>query len=398
MSRKIAWMLLPLALSVLIIFIQAPNAQPFTPVQSQAEASPTHDMAAMMLEMTGTPAMDMGGMDMGSMITGTPAMDMGGMMGYMGNEEDQALMMAHMQPVSSANLVPAPQTVGGQPLEYTLMDGVKTFELTARPYLWNILPNVSTVVWVYNGQLPGPTIHVTEGDQVRIIFNNELPEPSTVHWHGMNVPNNMDGVPFISQPPVEPGQSFTYEFTVRNPAGTYWYHSHYHDDFQIGLGLHGALIVDPLTPDPTTIPDVDVTLMFNEHRILGGMTFPSMPMGGMEPNYFSINGKSFPATQTINVRLGQRVRLRLITVGQFIHPIHLHGQHFDVVAIDGVEVPADQRRSMDTVTVAPGQHIDVEFIANELGPWMLHCHIAHHTTNNFRVGHGGMTMVLNVTE
>ncbi len=307
--------------------------------------------------------------------------------------EDMANMTAHMSPISREGVEPATAAQGGTDLEYYMEDGVKVFELNAYPVIWNILPNVSTVAWTYNGIMPGPTIRVTEGDRVRIIFNNGLPEPSTVHWHGVIVPQNMDGVPHLSQAPVEPGQSFTYEFTIQQPAGTFWYHSHYHDDFQIGLGLHGAFIIEPLVPEENP-PAVDVTLMLNEHRILGGNTFASMPMGGMDPNYFTINGKSYPSTQPIFARVGERVRVRFIVVGQFIHPMHLHGVPFEVVEIDGYPVPPENRQLMDTVSIAPGQRFVIEFTPTQPGPWMLHCHIPHHVTNNFAVGHGGLTLAV----
>lgn len=403
MRLRIVWLLLPLILALGFVVLQSNGSQanPAVVAVAQATAEPTHDMDAMatMDAVTAEPmaGMEMGGMEMGGGATmaALPGMEY---MGYMGDENDQALMLSHMQPVPSANVIPAPNQTGSQPLEFTFDGETKVFELVARPYLWNILPNVTAVAWAYNGQVPGPTIRVTEGDRVRVNFRNELPEPTTVHWHGLHVPNNMDGVPFISQPPIESGGSFTYEFTVTNPAGSYWFHSHYHDDLQIGLGLHGMFIVDPLMADPANTPDVDVSLMFNEWRILGGMTFPSMPMTDMDPNYFTINGKSYPAVPPVVVQRGQRVRLRLVAVGQFIHPIHLHGQHFEVTAIDGMPVPLANRQLMDTYVLAPGQHVDIEFTANEVGPWMLHCHIPHHQTNNFRLGHGGLTMVINVIE
>jgi FtsP/CotA-like multicopper oxidase with cupredoxin domain len=332
----------------------------------------------------------MAGMDMSG--TSAQGMDMTGMQ-YM-SAEDMAAMAAHMAPISSDNIFPAPNDAGLQPLDYVLEDGFKVFDLVARPYLWNILPNVQVVAWTYNGMVPGPLIRVTQGDRVRINLRNELPEPTTLHLHGIWLEWNMDGMPHVSQPPIEPGQSFTYEFEVDQPAGTYWYHSHYHEDFQIGLGLHGALIIDPATPEENP-PDVDVTLMINEVRTFGGLTFASMPMGGMEPNYFTLNGKSYPNVPPIVVEQGQRIRIRFIAAGQFLHPMHLHGHAFEVVGVDGMPVPENQRGiRMDTVTVAPGQRFDIEFVAARSGPWMIHCHIPHHTTNNFSTTHGGLMVAV----
>jgi FtsP/CotA-like multicopper oxidase with cupredoxin domain len=214
---------------------------------------------------------------------------------------------------------------------------VKVFELTAQPVLWKILDDVTATAWTYNGTVPGPMIRVTEGDSVRIVFTNNLPEPTTIHWHGIDVPFAMDGVPGLSQEAVEPGETFTYEF-VAKPAGTYMYHSHTESDTQVGLGLYAPFIIDPAEPEANP-PDVDVMLMLNESRIVDGQTYTVMPMAGTEPNYFTINGKAFPATETIDVKVGQRIRLRLANIGQFVHPMHLHGVPFKVVATDGHPVP-----------------------------------------------------------
>lgn len=283
---------------------------------------------------------------------------------------------------------------GGQPLAFRTEDGVKVFELTAKPALWEILPGVTVNAWTYNGTVPGPMIRVTEGDQVRVIVENELPEPTTIHWHGIEVPNAMDGVPGLTQDPILPGETFTYEFTAA-PAGTFMYHSHYASDTQVSVGLFAPFIIDPA--DPVAAPDVDVTLMLSEWRVVGGQTFPAMPMMGMEPNYFTINGKAFPATETINVTVGQTVRLRFIAIGQFAHPMHLHGMPFKIVATDGHPVPEAAQLTKDTVNVAPGERYDVEFVATEPGQWMLHCHILHHTTND-GVDDGGLMLIVNVTE
>lgn len=303
---------------------------------------------------------------------------------------------AHHGPISSVGVPVASQTTGGQPLDYRLEDGVKVFELTAQPVLWSIHDDVQVTAWTYNGTVPGPMIRVTEGDTVRIIFKNELPEATTIHWHGVQVPIEMDGVPGVSQDPVEPGETFVYEF-VAKPAGTFMYHSHHNSDTQIGLGLYAPFIIDPAVPT-TPAPDVDYSLMLNEVRVVDGVTYPAMPMSAMEPNYFTFNGKVFPNTENLEVKVGQRVRIRIYNVGQFVHPVHLHGMSFRVVAIDGAVVPEDQQLSIDTVAVAPGQRFDIEFVPTAVGQWMLHCHISHHTVNGDMPGHGGMIMTVNVTE
>jgi FtsP/CotA-like multicopper oxidase with cupredoxin domain len=205
----------------------------------------------------------------------------------------------------------------------------------------------------------------------------------------------MDGVPGITQDPIQPGETFTYEFTAK-PAGTFMYHSHYEGDVQVGAGLYAPFIIDPKEPEANP-PAVDKTLMISEWRMTDGQTYAAMPMGGMEPNYFTINGKSFPATETITVKKGELVRLRLIGIGQFIHPMHLHGMPFKIVATDGHPVPEAAQLTKDTVSVAPGERYDIEFVASETGPWMLHCHILHHTTND-NVEPGGLMLMINVIE
>ncbi len=302
--------------------------------------------------------------------------------------------MAHMMAALPNQDVPAATVAkGNQPLPFRLEDGVKVFEITARPVRWTFLDGVEQVAWTYNGMVPGPLVRVAEGDRLRFIVKNELPEDTTIHWHGLDVPNAMDGVPGMTQEPIAPGQTFVYEFVAR-PAGTYWYHSHVDPDIQIGAGLHGAFIVDPATPEADP-PDVDEVLILNEWRFAGGQTYGAMPMAGMDPNYFTINGKAFPATETIQARVGDTIRLRFIAAGQFIHPMHLHGVPFQIVATDGHPVPASARLTKDTVAVAPGERYDVELVATTPGMWMLHCHISHHTTNDGEEP-GGLMLAIDV--
>ncbi len=324
-------------------------------------------------------------MDNSTMPTSTP--------GSMMADNPEAAHM--MEPISAPNVQPATETEGGQPLEFRVEDGVKVFELTTKAVLWPILDGVTVTAYTYNGTVPGPMIRVTEGDQVRIIVKNELPDPTTIHWHGVEVPNAMDGVPDVTQDPIQPGETFTYEFTAK-PAGTFMYHSHYEGDVQVSAGLYAPFIIDPKEPESNP-PAVDKVLMISEWRMTDGNTYAAMPMSGMEPNYFTINGKSFPATETITVKKGDRVRLRFIGIGQFIHPMHLHGFPFKIVATDGHPVPEAAQLTKDTVSVAPGERYDIEFVAAETGQWMLHCHILHHTTND-NVEPGGLMMVINVVE
>lgn len=304
--------------------------------------------------------------------------------------------MGHMmEPIGGENVPLATEMQGGQPLPYREEAGVKVFEITTQEVQWPIMEGVSVTALTYNGTVPGPLMRVTEGDRVRVLVKNELDDPTTVHFHGVELPNAMDGVPDVTQDPILPGETFVYEFEAK-PAGTFWYHSHFEGDVQVGAGLYAPFIVDPKeSADP--LPDVDVTLMIGEWLVRGGQTFAAMPMGGMEPNYFTINGKAFPATETIDVKKGQLVRLRLVGTGQFIHPMHLHGLPFKVVATDGHPVPEAAQLTKDTLSVAPGERYDIEFVATEPGQWMLHCHILHHTTND-NVEPGGLMLVVNVTE
>jgi FtsP/CotA-like multicopper oxidase with cupredoxin domain len=301
--------------------------------------------------------------------------------------------MGHMDAISNTG-VPTATLAESKPLAFKTVNGVKVFELTAAPVRWPILKDVFVTAWTYNGTVPGPMIRVTEGDKVRVVFKNNLSEDTSIHWHGLMVLNTMDGVPPFTQNPIKPGQTFTYEFSA-DQAGTFMYHSHMSTDRQIPVGLYAPLIVDPKTPAATK-PAVDETLMLSEWTINAeGETVPSMPMAGAEPNYFTINGKAFPDTQGVKVKVGDVVRLRLAGIGQFAHPMHLHGSSFKVVAIDGNPVPAAAQQTRDTITVNPGERYDIEFTATMPGTWLLHCHILHHVTND-NVEPGGLIYAITV--
>jgi len=300
-------------------------------------------------------------------------------------------MSGHDAAIPSAGVPDATVKIGGQPLAFKVENGVKVFELTASPVRWNILDNVKVAACAYNGSVPGPMIRVTEGDKVRIVLKNELPEATSIHWHGIPVPNAMDGVT-----PIQPGASFTYEFAAP-PAGSFMYHSHINSDKQLGLGLYAPFIVDPKTSQANE-PSVDVTWMLSEWRVgSDGQTYAAMPMAGAEPNYFTINGKSYPNTAPIEAKKGQRVRVRLANVGQFTHPMHLHGMNFKIIAYDGVPLPPEQQIVRNTVPVNPGELVDIEFVADNAGTWMFHCHVLHHVTNDNEEP-GGLVALVKVTE
>ena len=318
----------------------------------------------------------------------------------MANDTPAAAMrdMAAVLPKYVTHAAPI-EARGDQPLEPRIENGVKVFDLEASVVEWHILPEVAVLAYAFNGQVPGPRLHLTEGDRVRINVHNKLPEPTTVHWHGLTVPNAMDGPAGITQAPIPPGGSYAYEFTAQQ-FGTYFYHTHANADRQQALGLYGALIIDPRDASQEPKADLDYAVMLQEWLMRGGLTYPAMLMEGGLPNYFTINGKAYPATDTIRMKVGQTVRLRFIgSSNNFIHPMHVHGGPFTVVALDGQVLSTTARYDADTVNVGPGQRYDVIWKARRPGKWLVHCHIPHHTTNNNAETHGGggLTMIIDVT-
>lgn len=275
---------------------------------------------------------------------------------------------------------PAPtEGLGGQPLAFEMDGDVKVFNLTCQAVQWEFAPGQRVEAWTYNGVVPGPEIRVTEGDKIRINVTNQLPESTAVHWHGVIVPNAMDGVPYITQPPIKPGGTFTYEFQLRDGnAGTHMYHSHQNAAIQVTRGLLGAFIVDP--KDPATRPafNREYTIVLNDG-----------PIGG-----FSLNGKSFPATQPLTATKGEKVLVRFMNEGLMIHPMHLHGMPMQVIAQDGWMQP--QPYLCDTLNIAPGQRFDVIIDASEIGVWAFHCHILSHVESPN--GMFGMVTALIVAE
>lgn len=288
---------------------------------------------------------------------------------------------------------------GGQNLSPRLENGVKVFDLEASVIRWAILPGVSVDAYAFNGQVPGPTLRVRQGDRVRINVSNRLPESTSVHWHGLILPNVMDGPAHITQEPIANGQLYRYEFTVVQ-SGTYWYHSHDHVDRQQALGLYGALISDPVTADPSLQADHEYTIQLQEWLQREGLTYPAMPMEGALPNYFTINGRAYPETDTIRMKVGETLKVRFIgSSNGFIHPMHIHGGPFTVVALDGETLAPSARYRADTVNVGPGQRYDVIWKALKPGKWLIHCHIGHHTTNNNveTQGGGGLMSLIEVS-
>jgi FtsP/CotA-like multicopper oxidase with cupredoxin domain len=247
---------------------------------------------------------------------------------------------------------------GNIPLEPRIENGVKVFDLIAKKAQWEVTPGQRVEAWTYNGMVPGPLIRVREGDRVRVNIKNQLPESTAIHFHGVEVPNNQDGVPYITQPPIKPEESYTYEFTAPNP-GSHMYHSHHNSTKQVSLGLLGAFIIEPRNRSSEPHSDLDQVMILNDG--LGGYT---------------LNGKGFPATEPLVAKHGQTVRIRFMNEGMMIHPMHLHGMHMTVITKDGWPLPAPFR--CDTLNIAPGDRWDVLVKCTNVGTWAFHCHILPH--------------------
>ncbi len=257
------------------------------------------------------------------------------------------------------------------------MDGaVKVFKLVAEPVKRKIAPFKTIDAWGYNGSCPGPTIQVQQGDRVRVIFTNHLPESSSLHWHGLELPIEQDGVPWISQKPVAPGDMYTYEFTVHQ-EGTFFYHAH--SAMQEMMGQIGLFIAHPEKPYRPHA-DHDYGLILQEWAVLPNNSVPNT--AAMEYNWLTFNGFSAPAITPMLARVGSRVRLRIVNIGMDHHPIHLHGQQFVMTGTEGGRAPESSWYPMNTVLVGVAQARVMEFEAKYPGAWMVHCHLPHHMMNS----------------
>ncbi|HEX9002877.1 MAG TPA: multicopper oxidase domain-containing protein [Blastocatellia bacterium] len=306
-------------------------------------------------------------------------------------DHDHAKMMAEQAKQPAGQYVPV-QTPDLPKLEYTMDGNVKVFNLRAEVVHCEIMPKThmgparKMWAWGYNGSVPGPMIEVVEGDRVRIIFENKLPEATTVHWHGLEIPIEMDGTPYISQPMVEPGGVFIYEFTV-NQHGTFFYHSH--GAMQEMLGMIGMFVIHPKTPHELRC-DKDFAMILQGWALLPNNDVPNT--FAMEFNWLTLNGKSAPATTPLIVKKGERVRIRIVNLGMDHHPIHLHGHQFYVTGTEGGRIPESGWYPGNTVIVGVAQARDVEFVAQYEGDWMLHCHLPHHMMNQMVSMVGPMAM------
>ncbi len=278
-------------------------------------------------------------------------------------------------------------TLNGWTLPYRMNSGVKEFHLVAEPVLRELAPGMVANMWGYNGQSPGPTIECVEGDRVRIFVTNQLPEETSVHWHGMVLPSGMDGVSGLSQPSIKPGETFVYEYTIQR-SGTFMYHPHADEMVQMAMGMMGAFIVHP--KDPTFMRvDRDYVFLLSAYDIDPGSATPRVTEM-TDFNIWTFNSRVFPGLDPLVATTGETVRIRVGNLSMTNHPIHLHGHSFEVTGTDGGWVPDSARWPEVTTDVAVGQMRAIEFTA-VAGDWSLHCHKSHHTMN--AMGHKLPTMI-----
>ena len=285
---------------------------------------------------------------------------------------------ARAQSAGAARAAYAPVVMpNGSTLAPTMVDGVKEFRLVAEPVKREFAPGMVVNTWGYNGQTPGPVIEAVEGDRVRIFVTNRLPERTSVHWHGILLPNGQDGVAGLNQPHVEPGETYVYEFTLRQ-HGVYMYHPHSDEMLQMAMGMSGFFVIHPRVPRERV--DRHFVVMLHEWYVDPGTATPN-PNVMLDFNLFTFNARVWPGTDPWVVKKGDRVRVTFGNLSMDSHPIHVHGYAFEEVATDGGATPRASRRPETTVSVPVGSTRTVEFVANEPGDWAFHCHKSHHTMN-----------------
>lgn len=272
---------------------------------------------------------------------------------------------------------PPVRTLNGWTLPHRMVDGVKVFHLVAEEIDHEFAPGTRAKCWGYNGSTPGPTIEVYEGDRVRIHVTNRLPEHTTIHWHGIDLPSGMDGVGGLTQPQIQPGETYEYEFTLKQ-HGTHMYHPHADEMVQLAVGMMGLFIIHPREAEPERI-DRDYAILLHNWALHPGTWRPD-PSVMTEFDLWTFNSKVFPAIEPFVARTGERVRIRIGNLSMHEHPIHLHGPRFWVTGGDGGRWPRGLWRTEVTEVVGVGQTRDIEFIA-EAGDWAFHCHKSHHTMN-----------------
>jgi len=269
-------------------------------------------------------------------------------------------------------------TLNGWTLPWRMNGDWKEFHLVAEPVDREFAPGMTAHLWGYNGQSPGPTIEAVKGDKVRLFVTNKLPEHTTVHWHGMLVPNGMDGVGGVTQPHIEPGKTFVYEFELKG-SGTFMYHPHSDEMVQMAMGMMGMFIVHPRDPKFRRV-DRDFVFLMSAYAIDPGTSLPRVSEM-TDFNLWTWNSRVFPGIDPMPVRLGDRVRVRMANLTMTNHPIHLHGHHFSVTCTDGGWVPETAQWPETTIDVPVGAIRAFDVIADNPGDWAFHCHKSHHTMN-----------------
>ena len=269
-------------------------------------------------------------------------------------------------------------TLNGWTLPWRMNGDWKEFHLVAEEVRREIAPGMTARLWGYNGQTPGPTIEVVEGDKVRIFVTNKLPEHTTIHWHGMLLPNGMDGVGGVTQPHIPAGKTFVYEFEIKG-SGTFMYHPHSDEMVQMAMGMMGSLVVHPKDPQFRRV-NRDFVFIMSSYRFDAGTSLPQVTEM-TEFNIWTFNARVFPGIDVMPVRLGDRVRIRMANLTMTNHPIHLHGHHFAVSCTDGGWVPESAQWPETTIDVPVGTIRAVDLVANAPGDWAFHCHKSHHTMN-----------------
>ena len=303
---------------------------------------------------------------------------------------------AQSRPTATQPPIPAPSgqqytpvvTLNGSSLPWKMDNGVKVFHLIAERCTREFAPGMTVNCWGYNGSTPGPTIEAVEGDRVRILVTNRLPEHTTIHWHGIFLPNGMDGVGGLTQPHIEPGETYVYEFTLRQ-HGSFMYHPHADEMLQAAVGMMGMFIIHPKVPTEPRV-DRDFCFMLHAWDIEPG-TYIAKPATMTEFNMWTFNSRVFPGIDPLVVRQGDRVRIRIANMSMHDHPIHIHGFSYTVTGTEGGQVPKAAQIPEATVNVAVGAIRAMEFVADEPGDWPLHCHKSHHTMN--AMGHNVPNML-----
>jgi FtsP/CotA-like multicopper oxidase with cupredoxin domain len=271
-------------------------------------------------------------------------------------------------------------TLNGWSLPWRMRQGVKEFHLVAEPVVREMAPGFRAHLWGYNGQSPGPTIEVVEGDRVRLFVTNRLPERTSIHWHGQRLPNGMDGVAGLTQPAIEPGKTYVYEFVARRP-GTFMYHPHADEMLQMAMGMMGSWVTHPRHPGPLVAEvDRDYIFLMNAYDVAPGASVPKASTM-TDFNLWSWNSRVFPGIAPFVARLGDRVRIRVGNLSMTNHPMHIHGHEMVVTGTDGGATPLAARWPEVSVDIAVGQMRQLEFVADAEGDWAFHCHKAHHTMN-----------------